>query len=172
MNPLRLQRMASTALFWAMVLTSFALVFAVAVLPALRRGLAMDVKLAELRRANSELAQRVQALEKERWALENDAFFVEKLARRMLRLQRPGEMRVSSIQPRFENEEPRAEQPEGVPPSILVDLMQRLDPLATNQAIRLIAVCLALVNLLAAFMFFGQTAHEVPTRPRQSGVQL
>ena len=151
-------------LFWLMVMASFALIFAVAVLPDCRRSMVLQHKLAEMERANGELARRVKRFEREKLALQNDPFYIEKLARRMFGVQRPGETIVPSVVPGYRTAEPIAPLPDRPPRSILVEVMERLRPLATNQTVRVVAVVLALVNLLAAFLLFGHAESTIPIR--------
>ena len=151
-------------LFWLMVIASFALIFAVAVLPDCRRNMALQHKLAEMERTNNELARRVKRFERKKLALQNDPFYVEKLARRMFGVQRPGETIVPSVITGCRTAEPAPPIPDRPPPNILAEVMERLQPLATNQTIRTVAVALALVNLLAAFLLFGHTESRVPVR--------
>ncbi len=157
-------RRTEVVLFWSMVVASFALVFAVAVLPDCRRNMALQQKLGEMRRANVELAGRVQGLEAETNALRHDAFYVEKLARRLLNLRRPGESIVLGIAPEFAEEELPDEMPEAPPASILYQVMGLLKPFSGDPSIRIAALVLALFNLLAAFLLFGQVDHRVPVR--------
>ena len=157
-------RRTEAVLFWSMVVASFALVFAVAVLPDCQRSMALQRKLTEMRRANVELAGRVHSLETETDALRHDAFYVEKLARRMLNVRRPGELIVLGIAPEFAADEVPNENPEPPPASILCQVMGRLDPFASDPSIRVAALVLALFNLLAAFLLFGHTESRIPVR--------
>ena len=144
------------ALFWTMVVASFVLVFGVAVLPDCRRSMALERRLAEMRQSNEDLAARLHNLENEKLALEKDPFYVEKLARRTMNLRRPGEKVVLSLVTNASAQEPQEVKPNNPPGSVLYEVTGRLEPLATNGALRLMAVVLALANLLTAFVLFGR----------------
>jgi cell division protein FtsB len=143
-------------LFWTMVVASFVLVFAVAVVPDCRRSMALDQKLAEMRKANDELAARVNELKQEKQALEKDPFYVEKLARRMMSLRRPGEVVMISLANAASEHEQEVVTPNDPPASAVSEVMYHLEPFATNGVVRLFAVVLALGNMLAAFVLFGR----------------
>ncbi len=157
-------RWPEVVIFWSMVLASFGLVFAVAVLPDCRRSVVMESKVVELRQANQTLAERVDSLETEREALNNDPFYIEKMARRMLGLRRPGESVVIGMAGDYAPQEAQRPAPSALPSSIVCEVIARLEPFATDPAVRLMAVVLALVNLLAAFLFFGRVDNSIPVR--------
>lgn len=150
------------ALFWTMVIASFILVFGVAVLPDCRRSLALENRLSEMRQANAKLAARLAELEGERLALEKDPFYVEKLARSMMSLRRPGEKVVLTLVSQKDRSDASTVRPNNPPGSVLSEVMTRLEPLVTNGALRLVAVVLALANLLAAFVLFGRDDQSDP----------
>jgi len=154
-----------TLLFWTMVLASFVLGFAVAVLPDCRRSLALEQRLDEMRQANDQMAAHVAELDREKQALEKDPFYVEKMARRALNLRRPGEVTVISLVPSDPADDETCVKPHDPPGSVLCEVMSRLEPFATNRAVRLLAVVLALANLLVAFVLFGRddSRSAVPT---------
>lgn len=145
-----------TALFWTMVIASFVLVFGVAVLPDCRRSMALERRLTEMDQSNQKLASHIRELEAEKEALQKDPFYVEKLARRMMNLRRPGEKVVLSLVTNTVQEDTQCVKPNDPPGSVFCEVMDRLEPLATNGALRLVAVVLALANLLAAFVLFGR----------------
>jgi cell division protein FtsB len=153
--------MGETVLFWTMVIASFLLVFTVAVLPTCRKSMALEQRVAQMRQSNERLASRLQELESECVALETDPFYVERLARRTMNLRRPGETVVLSLVKGSAEHEYVNAKLNAPAPSVLCDVVNRLAPLATNRALRFMAIVLALANLLAAFILFGRDTVRV-----------
>jgi cell division protein FtsL len=139
-----------------MVLASFALVFGVAVLPDCRRSLALEQRLSAMRQANKQLSDHLCDLQHEKTALSKDPFYIEKLARRTMSMRRPNEVVYISLVKGVKQNDTLNVRPDNPPPTALTEVMGMLEPLATNGALRLLAVVLALANLLAAFLLFGR----------------
>jgi len=153
------------ALFWTMVAASFGLVFGVAVLPACRKSIALEQRLTEMRQSNQQIAESIETLKLEGEALQKDSFYVEKLARKMGNLRRPGETVVVSLVQPVDDKDTRVAALNSPSGSVMTEVMERLEPLATNGLVRFVAVVLALGNMLAAFVLFGRDDGAEPVQP-------
>jgi cell division protein FtsB len=156
-------RTAQNLFFWALTVAGLALLFLVTALPVLRQRRTMEVMVEQMTGRNVELYDRLDRLEKERLALLSDPFYVEKLARRDLRMCRPGEMQLSVTPAGYERHMQTAERHvTAAEPVGLSRLYGALGALADDKLLRRMALVLGGATIVAGVLLFGRSAGSRP----------
>ena len=157
------QAFVNGLLFWTLVLPGLGLLFLVVALPVVRQRETMEVMVAQMTARNVALYDQFDRLQKERAALLSDAFYVEKLARRELKMSRPGEMQVTITPAGYEQHRVSARQHMTTTlPVGLWKLYGVLKALAEDNLLRQAALILGGSVVIAAVLLFGR---RFQTRP-------
>jgi cell division protein FtsB len=142
--------------FWALTLSGMGLFFLVVVLPVVRQRETMEVMVEQMTARNVSLYDELDRLEKERAALLGDAFYVEKLARRELKMSRPGEMQVTITPAGYERHRQSAREHMTTTRAVgLWKLYGVLKALAEDNLLRQAALVLGGLTVIAAILLFG-----------------
>lgn len=153
----KLQAFVNGFFFWALVLPGLGLLFLVVALPVVRQRETMEVMVEQMTTRNVRLYDELDRLEKERSALLGDAFYVEKLARRELKMSRPGEIQVTLTPAGYErHRESAREHMTSTRPVGLWKLYGVLKALAEDNLLRQAALVLGGLMVIAAILLFGR----------------
>jgi len=152
-------------LFWTLVLAGTGLLFLVVALPVLRQRHTMEVMAEQMCARNDALCGQIDHLEKQRTALVSDPFYVEKLARRDLKMCRAGEMQVGVIPADYEQHRISAEEHmTSARPVGLWRLYGSLSVIAEDSLLRHAAIVLGGLALIAGILLFGGAVRSRRTR--------
>jgi cell division protein FtsB len=159
----KLQAFVNGFFFWALALPGLALLFLVVALPVVRQRETMEVMVEQMTARNVALYDGLDRLVKERTALLSDPFYVEKVARRDLRMSRAGEMQVTITPAGYERHRESAQKHMTTAhPVGLWKLYGTLRALAEDNLLRQTALFLGGVVVIAAICLFGR---RLQTRP-------
>ena len=150
-------------LFWTLVLVGTGLLFLVVALPVLRQRHTMEVMVEQMSARNGALYGQLDHLEKERTALVSDPFYIEKLARRDLKMCRAGEMQVGVMSAGYEQHRMSAE--EHVTTARPVGLWRfygSLSVIAEDSLLRHAAIVLGALTVIAGVLLFGRSFKNWP----------
>ena len=151
------RRLLNAVLFWSLILATSGLLFLVGGLPVIRQRHTMEVMVEQMTARNVALYDQFDRLEKERVALLGDPFYVEKLARRNLKMCRAGEVQVRVIPTSYERHRRTAERHiTTTRPVGLSRLYGSLGAIAEDRLLRRAALILSALTGICALLLFGR----------------
>ncbi|HUW57313.1 MAG TPA: septum formation initiator family protein [Planctomycetota bacterium] len=147
----------NTLLFWTLILATLGLLFLVTGLPVIRQRHTLDVMVEQMTARNVVLYDQVDRLDRQRVALVNDPFYIEKLARRRLNMCRPGETQFTITPTTYDGHRLSAERHiSGADPVGLWRLYGSLGAIAEDRMLRRAALVLSALTGIGALVLFGR----------------
>ena len=160
---LKRKRKTKWILFWAFLLTGFAIFAVEACLPKYYQNKRNFATLEKLERENQGLKQEIELAEIKMKAIRTDAFYNEVVARRELRMKKPGE-RVIKVRASVASKAINGSNPEAgssAPHPLFVKVL-------FNRKIQAFLLAVAYILIATAFLFFNEKEYKSTKLPRKA----